>query len=291
MIEKTINAEEALGQSEKEGNIAAKGVFEEQAQNLKTYEKILGNIGDDVLVIGRDFKIIWASKKSLKEYGADIVKRHCYEVTHKADHVCRPPDDICPIEEAIKTGQSAVHTHTHSHDGKTAYYDVSAYPIYGKSEIEAFVHIARDVTDNILAKENLMKAQQQALMEMSAPEVKVWDGILMMPLIGTIDSWRAQQIMETLLTAIEETQAKVAILDVSGIPVVDSLVARHLMRTVTAAKLMGSECIVTGIKSKISQTMVQLGVDFAGIITKSTLADGLKMALEATGQRTNSKKE
>lgn len=134
-------------------------------------------------------------------------------------------------------------------------------------------------------RESVIKEQQRALMELSVPIVKIWDGILMVPLIGVLDSARTQMVMESLLTAIEETQSKVAILDISGIPVVDTLVAKHLIRTVSAAKLMGAECIVTGIRSRISQTIIQLGVDLSGIITRSTLADGLRIALDITGQK------
>jgi rsbT co-antagonist protein RsbR len=134
-------------------------------------------------------------------------------------------------------------------------------------------------------RESVIKEQQRALMELSVPIVKVWDGILLVPLIGVLDSARTQMVMETLLTAIEDTQSKVAILDISGIPVVDTLVAKHLIRTVSAAKLMGAECIITGIRSRISQTIIQLGVDLSGVVTRSTLADGLRIALDITGQK------
>ena len=131
-------------------------------------------------------------------------------------------------------------------------------------------------------KEKLVKDQSQAMLELSAPVVKVWDKILMVPLIGMLDSVRTQQAMETLLTQIENTQSKVAILDISGIPTVDSIVAKHLMRTVSATKLMGTECIITGINSRIAQTMIQLGVDLSGVITKTTMADGLAIAFSIT---------
>src|SRR3990172_8215439 len=135
----------------------------------------------------------------------------------------------------------------------------------------------------------LLKEQQKAFMEVAVPVVKVWNRVLLVPLIGVFDSARAQLTMETLLTAIENTQPKVAILDVSGIPVVDSLVAKHLIRTVSAVKLMGAECIVTGIRSRISQTIVQLGVDLSGITTRTALAEGLKVALDMTEQKIVSK--
>lgn len=139
------------------------------------------------------------------------------------------------------------------------------------------------------SREGVIKEQQRALLELSVPVVKVWEKVLMIPLIGMLDSARTQLVMEALLTAIEEDQAKVAILDISGIPVVDTLVAKHILRTVSAAKLMGAECIITGIRSRISQTMVQLGVDLGGIVTRTTLADGLKVALDLTGQKITAK--
>ncbi len=135
----------------------------------------------------------------------------------------------------------------------------------------------------------LLKEQQKAFMEVSVPVVKVWNRILLVPLIGVFDSKRAELLMEMLLTELETTQAKVAILDVSGIPIVDSLVAKHLIRTVSAVKLMGAECIVTGIRSRISQTIVQLGIDLSGIITRTALADGIKVAFDLTDQKIVSK--
>jgi rsbT co-antagonist protein RsbR len=134
------------------------------------------------------------------------------------------------------------------------------------------------------SREAVIKEQQKALTDASIPVVKVWDQVLLLPLIGMIDSNRTQLMLEALLTGIEETQSKVAILDISGIPIVDSLVARHLIMTVSAARLMGAECIITGISSRISQTMVNLGVDLSGIITRGVLADGLKLAFQLSGQ-------
>lgn len=149
----------------------------------------------------------------------------------------------------------------------------------GLITLEAFVN----------TKEKLVKEQSKAILELSSPVVKVWDKILMVSLIGMLDSARTQQVMETLLTEIEESQSKVAILDISGIPTVDSLVAKHLLKTVSATKLMGAECIITGINSRISQTMVQLGIDLTGVITKSTMADGLYVAFSMTNLKVVSK--
>lgn len=134
-------------------------------------------------------------------------------------------------------------------------------------------------------KEDLIAEQHRAFLEVSVPVVKIWNRILMIPLVGMLDSDRTMQMMEILLEAVEVNQSKVAILDISGIPVVDTLVARHLITTASAVQLMGAECIITGIRAKISQTLVQLGVDLTGIITRTTLADGLAHALELTEQQ------
>lgn len=134
-------------------------------------------------------------------------------------------------------------------------------------------------------REKIISDQQRAFMEISVPVVRVWHKIIMIPLIGMLDSERTQLMMEILLTALEDTQSKVAILDISGIPVVDTLVARHLITAASAARLMGAECIITGVRSRIAQTLVQLGVDLGGFITRSSMADGLELALELTGQK------
>ena len=135
------------------------------------------------------------------------------------------------------------------------------------------------------SREALIKEQQQAFMEVSVPVVKVWKDIVLIPLVGMLDSSRTQMMMEAMLTSLEETQSKVAIIDISGIPIVDSLVARHLITAANAAKLMGAECLITGIRAKISQTLVQLGVDLSGIVTRTSLADGLQLALSLTNQK------
>jgi rsbT co-antagonist protein RsbR len=114
--------------------------------------------------------------------------------------------------------------------------------------------------------------------------VQLWDGILALPLIGTLDSERTQIVMESLLEAIVEREATIAILDITGVPTVDTLVAQHLMKTVAAARLMGAECIISGIRPQIAQTIVHLGVDLGSVITKATLASALQVALRKTGQ-------
>jgi rsbT co-antagonist protein RsbR len=133
------------------------------------------------------------------------------------------------------------------------------------------------------SREEVILRQQQDMLELSTPVVKLWDGVLALPMIGTLDSARTQVVMETLLQRIVETGAEVAIIDITGVPTVDTLTAQHLLKTVTAARLMGADCIVSGIRPQIAQTIVHLGVALGDVITKGTLADAFAVALQRRG--------
>jgi rsbT co-antagonist protein RsbR len=133
-------------------------------------------------------------------------------------------------------------------------------------------------------REEVINRQQRELLELSTPVVKLWDGILALPLIGTLDSERTQIVMESLLQTIVDTGASIAIIDITGVPTVDTLVAQHLLKTVAAARLMGAECIISGIRPQIAATIVHLGVDLNSVATKATLADAFAIALRRTGQ-------
>jgi rsbT co-antagonist protein RsbR len=132
-------------------------------------------------------------------------------------------------------------------------------------------------------REEVINRQQQELLELSTPVVELWTGILALPLIGTLDSARTQVVMESLLQAIVRTGAAIAIIDITGVPTVDTLVAQHLLKTVAAARLMGADCIISGIRPQIAQTIVHLGVDLSAVSTKATLADAFTLALRKTG--------
>jgi rsbT co-antagonist protein RsbR len=134
------------------------------------------------------------------------------------------------------------------------------------------------------SREEVILRQQQEMLELSTPVVKLWEGILALPMIGTLDSARTQVVMESLLMKIVETGSSIAIIDITGVPTVDTLTAQHLLKTVTAARLMGAECIISGIRPQIAQTIVHLGVDLGDIATKASLADALAVALERTGR-------
>jgi rsbT co-antagonist protein RsbR len=132
-------------------------------------------------------------------------------------------------------------------------------------------------------REEVILRQQEEMLELSTPVVKLWEGVLALPLVGTLDSARTQVVMESLLQKIVDTGAEIAIIDITGVPTVDTVVAQHLLKTVTAARLMGADCIISGIRPQIAQTIVHLGVDLQGVGTKASLADAFMLALKRSG--------
>jgi rsbT co-antagonist protein RsbR len=133
------------------------------------------------------------------------------------------------------------------------------------------------------SREEVIRRQQEDMLELSTPVVKLWEGILALPLIGTLDSARTQVVMESLLEAIVQTNSRVAIIDITGVPTVDTVVAQHLLKTVTAARLMGADCIISGVRPQIAQTIVHLGINLLDVTTKATLSDAFGLAMQRAG--------
>lgn len=133
------------------------------------------------------------------------------------------------------------------------------------------------------SREDVIRRQQEEMLELSTPVVKLWEGILALPLIGTLDSARTQVVMESLLEGIVKTNSRVAIIDITGVPTVDTVVAQHLLKTVTAARLMGADCIISGVRPQIAQTIVHLGINLLDVTTKATLSDAFALAAKRTG--------
>jgi rsbT co-antagonist protein RsbR len=133
------------------------------------------------------------------------------------------------------------------------------------------------------ARESVISRQQEELIELSTPVVELWSGILALPLIGTLDSERTQVVMETLLQRLVATGSSIAVIDITGVPTVDTLVAQHLLKTVSAAQLMGADCIISGIRPQIAQTIVHLGIDLSAVATKASLSDAFALALKRRG--------
>jgi len=165
-----------------------------------------------------------------------------------------------------------------------------------KSRPEAFLEaiwLATNLVDKLglltmeafqRTREEVISRQQQELTELSTPVVRLWDNILALPLIGTLDSSRTQVVMQNLLEAIVQTRSEYAIIDITGVPIVDTLVAQHLLKTIAAARLMGADCLISGIRPQIAQTIIHLGVDLSEVTTKATLADAFAVALKRAGQ-------
>jgi rsbT co-antagonist protein RsbR len=133
------------------------------------------------------------------------------------------------------------------------------------------------------SREEVIRRQQEELLELSTPVVKLWDGVLALPIIGTLDSARTQVVMESLLDAIVKTNSRIAIIDITGVPTVDTVVAQHLLKTITAARLMGADCIISGVRPQIAQTIVHLGISLLDVTTKATLSAAFLVALQRLG--------
>jgi rsbT co-antagonist protein RsbR len=157
--------------------------------------------------------------------------------------------------------------------------------------LEDFLAVSRLIDDLALltfetyvaARERVITDQAEQLLELSTPVIKLWDGVVAVPLVGTLDSARTQVVMESLLQTLVDTESEHAIIDITGVPAVDTQVAQHLLKTVVAARLMGAECIISGIRPQIAQTIVALGIEFGDIVTKATLADALVLCLRNSG--------
>ena len=133
------------------------------------------------------------------------------------------------------------------------------------------------------SREEIILRQREELLELSTPVVKLWDGVLALPVIGTLDSARTQVVMESLLQTIVQTNSRIAIIDITGVPTVDTVVAQHLLKTVTAARLMGADCIISGVRPQIAQTIVHLGINLLDVTTKATLSAAFAVALQKLG--------
>lgn len=158
-------------------------------------------------------------------------------------------------------------------------------------DIRAYVHLGRlldglglyTIETYTRTREEIIGSQADQLLELSTPVIKLWDGVIAVPLVGTLDSARTQVVMEKLLQALVDTGSEQAIIDITGVPAVDTQVAQHLLKTIVAARLMGAECTVSGIRPQIAQTIVALGIEFGDIVTKASLADALRLALRKSG--------
>ena len=201
------------------------------------------------------------------------------------------PDEVPQILEKIKRGERVDHFETVRVKKNGESFDVSltVSPIRDASgRIAGASTVARDITEQKRLREELIRRAQEIL-DVSTPVLQVWDGVVVAPFIGTLDTQRAQQFMECLLQRIVETNASVALLDVTGVPAIDTRTAQHLIETITSVRLLGAQAVLTGVRPAIAQTLAHLGINLADVVTRSSLSAGLRVALDVLNLKISSR--
>lgn len=252
-------------------------------------QSLLDNAPNMIIVVSRDGTIQYINRTVNGFDGGDVVG------TNQFDYINEEYKEVVreTIEQVFSTGKPGQYViEGTGADGGISWYSTFVGPIKNNGEVVAVSLFVTDISDRKKAEEDLKKTQErllsqqsQAILELSTPVIQIWDEILVLPLIGTVDTARAQQIIENLLDSIVTSQASVAIIDITGVPVVDTKVADHFIKTIEAAKMLGTEVILTGVSPYNALTLVKMGVDLGRITTKGTLQTGLKLAFEITKHR------
>lgn len=252
-----------MHQTVQRGDLMSKTELEEQcAAILKTVKAgVRSNAPTDVMSPG------WAEAREVVESLSATRARQGFSPTEVATFVLSMKQ---PLFAAIRRDMGKSH-------------DKLFETIWSATEV--LDRLALVTTEAYMAtREELILRQQQELLELSTPVVKLWDGILALPIIGTLDSARTQVVMENLLQTVVATNSKFAIIDITGVPTVDTLVAQHLLKTITAARLMGADCIISGVRPQIAQTIVHLGINLEDVTTRAKLSDAFALALSMSGR-------
>ena len=252
------------------------------SENASTMQQILSQIPTPVMAVDRDLKLTYMNTAGLQFLGKaweEISEKHCYEV-FCSEH-CQTPE--CRMQQVIESGEQLTARNTVPSDGKTVHIEYTACPLRdGDGKIVGGLEFILDITDKIHDEQRL-REQSQTIRKMSTPAIKLWEGVLVLPVVGVVDSQRAQQMMETILSKIAETSSRVIIMDIQGVAAVDTAVAHHMIKITQATKLMGCECIVSGMSSPVAQSLVQLGIVLETVRTTATLKDALQEALAQMG--------
>ena len=248
-----------------------------QVETMSLDRQILEQIPTPILTVDKKLKITFLNSAGCKFVGKnaeEVIGKPCHEV-FKSKHCS---SDTCGMQKAIQKGESSTFQNECDIDGATKYIECNVAPLINeKNEIVGGLESILDVTQRVL-DDHKLREQSNAIREMSTPTIKLWEGILVLPVIGVIDSARAQFMMESILNKILASSSKVIILDIHGVAAVDTAVANHLIKITKATKLMGCECLLSGISPAVAQTIIQLGINMTSIRTNSTLSDALKEA-------------
>jgi rsbT co-antagonist protein RsbR len=251
---------------------------ESESQAFQWEAKILEQIPTPVMAVDTDLNVIYmnaAGRQFLGKPWEQIKGRHCYEMLCSAH--CQT--DECRMRRAMAENESFTARNTLSLNGRVVPIEYTATPLKDDDgNVVGGLEFVVDITERVRNEERL-REQSRTIREISTPAIKLWDGVVILPVVGLVDSERAQQMMDTMLIKITETSARVIILDIQGVAAVDTAVANHLIKITKATRLMGCQCIISGISPAVAQTLVQLGIDLGDVITKSTLKDALSNAL------------
>ena len=259
--------------------------IEKCIEELTELYQIFDVAADGIRVINKDFDVTRANEtleKITKTDLSEMKKKKCCEVFRGS--LCHTPS--CTLTQ-ILNGKDSVEMSIEKtrEDGSTVPCIISAKPFRNsKGEI---IGVIEDFKDMTYIKE--VEAKTALIFESSTPVVQVWEGVVVTPIIGTLDSERTQQIMEQLLEKIVETHSKIALIDITGVPNIDTAIAQHLVDTIKAVKLLGSQVVITGIKPSIAQTLVHLGINLTGVLTRKSLAEGIEVALNTLNLKIVSK--
>lgn len=241
-----------------------------------SHEDMLEQLPTPVMAVDNDLKITYVNESARSLVGKDlnqILGKPCADI-FCTEH-CNT--DECRMKQAIETG-NILRARTNANiNGLQKPFEYTAIPLMKDNQVVGGIEYIVDITSQVAYEEKL-KEQSRTIREISTPAIKLWDGIVILPVIGVVDSLRAQQMMDKMLEKIMETSAKVIILDIQGVVAVDTAVANHLIKITKATKLMGCTCIISGISPAVAQSIVQLGINLGTINTNSTLNEALKQA-------------
>ncbi|MBF0573852.1 MAG: PAS domain-containing protein [Desulfamplus sp.] len=239
--------------------------------------EVLKQIPTPVMVVAHDFKIIFMNQAGCAFLGKtfdEIKGSYCYSIFNSRH--CQTPE--CRMKKVMEGGEVSTARNEVKINDKTLYIEYTVAPLKDDNgNIIGGLEYIIDITDRV-RQEQKLREQSRIIMEISTPAIKLWDRIVVLPVVGVVDSMRAQQIMDTMLKQIALNSSKVIILDIQGVAAVDTAVANHLIKIAKATKLMGCRCIISGISPAVAQTLVQLGIDLGEINTNSTLEDALSDA-------------
>ncbi|MFA9464760.1 MAG: STAS domain-containing protein [Velocimicrobium sp.] len=243
----------------------------------KLRDQILNQIPNPVMAVNKDLEIMYINEAGTKLWNKeldDIVGKKCFEVFN----FLHCGSDNCYVKKALENKKSFSARNEITIGNNKIPIEYHAVPLKDDNdEIIGGLEYILDITEQVRYEERL-REQSNTIRQMSTPTIKLWEGVLVQPVVGVVDSMRAQHMMESMLNKIEETYSKVIILDIHGVAAVDTAVANHLIKITKATKLMGCECIISGISPAVAQTILQLGINMETIRTRSTLSDALSEA-------------